>query len=337
MWACFPNASHGEMEKGEDIAKELGCYFVEIEMNRRNANPVEEIKLYKRIEKVIKKINPDIILTFTVKCNLYGGMLAHRYHIPYMINITGLGSALGKRGLMAEVLLRFTMKSMKYASCVFFQNTHDREYFKSRGYGIENYCMIPGSGVNTEEYRMLPYPEDSVIRFLYIARVMREKGINEYLELAKYFKDRDDVEFHICGDCEEDYESILRQLETEKIVRYHRQVSNVIDYEKAAHCIVLPTFYNEGMSNSLLEAAACGRPIITTDHPGCRETVEDGISGYLVQVKNSRDLIEKTNQFLALSYEEKRNMGLAGRRKMEKEFDRRIVVNLYSDKAKEII
>lgn len=337
VWVGFPNASHGEIERGEDAAKELGCYFVEINMSRRSANPIEEIKLYKRIKKLINRINPEAILTFTVKCNLYGGLLAHKYKIPYIINITGLGSALGNDKLTSRILLKLIMWSMKYASCVFFQNSHDKEYFFKRGYQTENQYMLPGSGVNIKEYKPLLYPDDSVIRFLYIARVMKEKGIDEYIELAKYFEDREDIEFHICGDCEEAYESILHQLEIKKIVQYHQQVSNVIDYEKIAHCIVLPSFYNEGMSNSLLEAAACGRPIITTDHPGCRETIEDGVSGYLVQVQDSRDLIEKVNKFLALTNDEKRNMGLAGRKKMEKDFDRTIVVNCYSEKLKEII
>ena len=191
--------------------------------------------------------------------------------------------------------------------------------------------MLTGSGVNLAEYRLLPYPDTSVIRFLYMARVMKEKGIEQFLELARHYADREDVEFHICGDCEEDYLPVLKKLEQEKIMVYHGQVSAVEKYIRLAHCIVLPTFYHEGVPNTLLEAMACGRPVITTDHPGCRETVLDGVNGYLCEVHDSAGLIKKTEQFLSLSEKEKENMGLAGRRKAEREFDRNMVVTTYMD------
>lgn len=333
VWVSFPNASHGEKERGEDTARELKCHFAELEMERRSANPLKEIWLYQEIKKLVRQIRPNIILTFTVKPNLYGGMAAWKYHIPYIMNITGLGSALGNDSIMSKVLLRLTINRMKKASCVFFQNENDREYFRKNGFDTKNDAMLPGSGVNIEEYKVLPYPEDTTIRFFFIARVMKEKGIEEFLSLAEYFQKNSKVEFHICGDCEEEYSDILRKMEKDGIIIYHGQVSNIIDFEKMAHCLVLPSFYHEGISNSLLEAAACGRPIITTDHPGCREVVNEGETGFLVRVKNSDDLIDAVEQFLQLTYEGKKNMGMAGRVKMEKEFNRQIVVGAYLEKV----
>lgn len=337
VWTAFPNGSHGEQERGEDVAKEMGCHFIEIKINRRGFHPVEEFRLCLRIRDVVRQIRPDMLLTYTVKPNLYGGIAARAYGIPYMMNITGLGSALGKKGLLYGLLRRLTMRNIKTAFRVFFQNEQDRVFFQVRGYCGTNIEMLPGSGVNLEEYRLLDYPDDKVIRFLYVARVMREKGIEQFLELARHYRRQKEIEFHICGDCEEDYEALLRRLEQEKIIIYHGQVSDVITYIKYSHCLVLPTFYHEGVPNSLLEAAACGRPVITTDHPGCREAVEDGVSGYLVRAQDENDLIDKAERFLQLTNEERAEMGRAGRRKMEREFNREIVVGKYIDAITDIL
>ncbi len=337
VWTAFPNGSHGEKELGSDTAERMGCHFAEIKMRRRSFHPGGELQVYLALKKLIEQIRPDLILTFTIKPNLYGGMLARKCKIPYLMNITGLGSALGKNGLLPRLLRSLTIRNMEHASCVFFQNIHDRNYFLRHGYTGRNVQMLPGSGVNLEEYKRLPYPDDSLIRFLYIARVMREKGIEEFLELAKYYADREDVEFHICGDCEEDYLNILKKMQQEKIIVYHGQVSEVKKYMAMAHCVVLPTFYHEGVPNTLLEAMACARPVITTDHPGCRETVEDGASGYLCKIQDSAQLIHKVEQFLSLSGERKESMGLNGRRKAEQEFDRTIVVSAYMKGIKNLI
>lgn len=337
VWTAFPNGSHGEAERGEETAKELGCHFIEIKINRRAFHPVGEIRLCMRIRDIVRQIRPDILLTYTVKPNLYGAAVARAYGIPYIMNITGLGSALGKRGLLYGLLRRLTIRNMKTASCVFFQNEQDRIFFQTQGYCETNIEMLPGSGVNLEEYQLLDYPDGKTIRFLYAARVMREKGIEQFLALAEHYKERKEIGFHICGDCEEDYESLLRRLEREKIVIYHGQVSNVINYLECCHCLVLPTFYHEGVSNSLLEAAACGRPIITTDHPGCREAVENGVSGYLVRTQDKKDLIDKAEKFLQLTNEERAEMGRAGRRKMEREFNREIVVGKYFEAITDIL
>lgn len=193
---------------------------------------------------------------------------------------------------------------------------------------------MPGSGVNLIQYRCLPYPTDEIINFVFAARVMKEKGIDQYLEAAKEIRKRHPkTRFHICGFCEENYQEKLESLENQEIIIYHGMVSDMTQIYREAACTVHPTYYPEGLSNVLLESAASGRPIITTNRSGCREVVDDGINGYVVEEKSSQDLIDKIEMFLAKSVEERKAMGLAGRAKVEKEFDRRIVVRKYLEEV----
>jgi len=166
--------------------------------------------------------------------------------------------------------------------------------------------------------------------FSFIARVMKAKGIDQFLDAAREIrKQNTNVEFHICGAFEDDYQEIIEKAQMNGDIIYHGMVRDVRSYEEMSHCIVLPTYHPEGVSNVLLEAAACARPIITTNRPGCREVVDDGINGFFVKEKDSQDLIRVIQRFMALPWEERQNMGLAGRAKVEREFDRQIVVEKY--------
>jgi galacturonosyltransferase len=166
---------------------------------------------------------------------------------------------------------------------------------------------------------------------------MKEKGIDQYLEAATYIRDKyPATTFHVCGFCEEAYESKLLELQDEGTIVYHGLVSDVREVIKQTHCTIHPSYYPEGLSNVLLESSACGRAIITTNRAGCREVVEDGVNGYVVEQKNAQDLIDKIEKFLSLNYEEKRQMGIFGREKVEKEFDRNIVVNAYMEEINRI-
>ncbi|WHH57480.1 glycosyltransferase [Petroclostridium sp. X23] len=190
--------------------------------------------------------------------------------------------------------------------------------------------LIPGSGVNLNYYKVLDYPSDDIINFLFISRVMRQKGIEQYLEAAEYIKSKyPNIEFHVLGFCEGAYEDKLVEMQARAIIKYHGMQSDVRRFHKISHCTIHPTFYPEGMSNVLLESAACGRPIIATNRSGCREIIDDGVNGYIVEQQSSKDLIKKIEKFLALDYKEKKRMGLAGREKIEREFDRQIVIDNY--------
>ena len=173
--------------------------------------------------------------------------------------------------------------------------------------------------------------------FTFIARIMKTKGIDEFLQAAETIKaENSKVEFHICGYYEDDYKDVIENAQKQGSIVYHGMVKDVRPYEEMSHCIVLPTYHPEGISNVLLEAAACARPIITTNRPGCAEVVDDGVNGYLVKEKDSQDLTQKMRAFVALPWEARRDMGLAGRKKVEKEFDRQIVVQKYLEQIERI-
>lgn len=227
------------------------------------------------------------------------------------------------------------------AECIFFQNEENKQFFEThrmirKGTRTK---LLPGSGVSLKMHKAMPYPaEDGQINFLFIARIMKEKGIDLYLGAAKrIYEKHKNVMFHICGLCDDEkYNGLLKEAEKDGYILYHGEQKNMIPFFEMAHCIVHPSYYPEGMSNVLLEAAAHCRPIITTDRSGCRETVEDGKTGFVIPIKDEDALAEALERFLAMSWEQKRNMGLAGRAKIEREFDRQIVVQLYEEEVERV-
>lgn len=202
---------------------------------------------------------------------------------------------------------------------------------------MEAYDMLPGSGVNLQNYAVSEYPKGETIDFVFVSRIMKEKGIDQYLEAAKVIRERyPETRFHICGFCEQAYENRLKQMTDEGIIIYHGLVKDMAGVYAKMSCTIHPTYYPEGLSNVLLESAACGRPIITTNRSGCREVVDDGINGYVIKEKDSQDLIDKIELFLKKKPEERKQMGLAGRRKVEKTFDRKIVIEKYLNEVKNL-
>lgn len=320
----FPNGVFGE---GEETSRQYGCKFIETPINRRGVIPTEDLKLLRQYKKIIKAEKPDVVLAYTVKCDTYGGIACRMTHTPFIANITGIGKALAEGGKLQKIALMLYKSALKKANMVFFQNTSDRDFFVDKGIRFNRSSILPGSGVNLDKFQPLEYPKTELVVFTYVARVMKAKGIEQFLDAARALKGK--AEFHICGYCEEDYKDIMEAEQKAGTIVYHGLVNNIIDYERDSHCIVLPTFHPEGVSNVLLEAAALARPIITTDRAGCREAVDDGVTGLLVKERDSQDLIEKMREFLSMSTEERQEMGLNGRQKIEKEFDRQIVVNAY--------
>lgn len=311
--------------------EKLGCKYINTTINRRGTNPLTDLKLLIIYIKLVKKYKPDIILTYTIKPNIYGGLASRVNRVPYIVNITGLGSAVENSGLLQKITLFLYRIALKKAKCVFFQNNENKDLFVKKQVVSEGYKVIPGSGVSLKEYPYMEYPTNEKIHFLFIARIMKEKGIEEYLNVANYIKEEYEfTEFHILGFCEEAYyKDRLENMHNEGIITYHGMQKDVKPFYKKAHCIIHPTYYPEGMSNVLLEASACGRPVITTNRSGCKEIVVDEFNGFLVEARNSQDLIKKIEKFLSKSYEEKKSMGYAGRKKVEREFSREIIVDAY--------
>lgn len=327
VFTSFPNGPFGE---GEKSSKRMGCTFIETPINRRGKNPFDDFKLLFHYITIIKKTKPDIILGYTVKPNIYGGLACRIMKIPFIANITGLGSGLVKAGLIQKIMINLYRSALKKSKCVFFQNIGDKKFFEDNKIALGKGKLIPGSGVNIKEFIPIEYPNDDIINFSYIARVMKAKGIDQYLEAAKIIKNKySNVKFHVLGYCEEDYKLILKEAENDNIIIYHGLVDNIKEFQKNSHCTILPTYHPEGISNVLLEGAACGRPLITTNRIGCRETVIDGTTGYLINEKDTNDLVNKLEKFILLTNEERKNMGLLGRKKIEKEFSRELIVDAY--------
>ncbi|MDQ6420682.1 glycosyltransferase family 4 protein [Paenibacillus sp. LHD-117] len=313
-----------------ELLKEMGCKYIEVSFDRHGTNPLNELKLMLEYKKILKRIRPDVVLSYTIKPNIYGGIACRFLKIPQIANITGLGTAVENAGIMQQITVLLYKFAFKKISCIFFQNEENMQFFTDRKIAIGKHQLIPGSGVNLEHFRVLEYPPDDTIEFVFISRIMQEKGIDQYLEAAQYIKPKyPHTRFHVLGFCEETYEGRLAALQQSGIIEYHGMQQDIRSFLLRSHCTIHPTYYPEGISNVLLESAATTRPIIATNRSGCREVVEDGVNGFLIKEKNTTELINKIEHFLGLSYEQKRQLGLAGRGKVEKEFDRQFVVDAY--------
>lgn len=312
----------------------MGVRIYAVHTGRRNTNPVEDLKLMKTYFRILKGISPDYVFTNNIKPNVYAGLACRMLGIRYISNITGLGQPVENRNRLQPIAVALYRLGVSGASCIFFQNQENYQFFCNRRMipSKAQVCMLPGSGVNLQTHPLLPYPETEMVYFLYIARILKEKGIDQLLFAAEKLKEKHvNVEFHICGLCDDEaYLSVLKDYSDRGIVTYHGEQKDMRPFFEKASCIVHPSYYPEGMSNILLEAAACGRPILATNRSGCREVVEDRVNGYLVPVKDGQAVADALEEFLSRSIDERREMGLCGREKMEREFDRRTVVEQYN-------
>jgi len=318
---------------GERIDKliSMGCDYIAVDIERHGKNPINEIRLFKYYKKIIRNTNPDFVLTFTIKPNIFGGLAAKKYKIPYIANITGLGTAIEKKSILQKLLITFYKHAFSDIQRVFFQNKENMKFFSYNNIVVNKHKLIPGSGVNLNHFSVLKYPESEKIEFVFISRIMKQKGIDQYIEAAKYISNKyKNIRFHVCGFCEEKkYEDVLKDLQRNGILDYHGMVEDIRTVLSNTHCTIHPSYYPEGISNVLLESAASGRPVIATNRSGCKEVIDEGINGFLIEEKNSQDLISKIEVFISLSFKERKKMGLEGRAKVVKEFDRNLVVNAY--------
>ena len=311
--------------------EEIGCKLVDTQFNRTGTNPIQDLGLILQYQKIIKQLKPNVVLSYTIKPNLYGGMACRLCNTPQIANITGLGSAVENPGWLQKLTIFLYKVGLKKTEIVFFQNRANLEFCKAYSMVKGQVRLIPGSGVNLQYHHFQAYPSsEEPIRFIFISRLMREKGIEEYLAAAQNIRsNHPNTEFHILGRCEENYQEIIDKMQNEGIIIYHGPQPDVRPYIGKSWCTIHPSFYPEGMSNVLLESCAAGRPIITTSRPGCGEIVDDGSNGFVVKEQDSNDLVQKIERFIALPYNQKVIMGQKGRNKVEQEFDRQIVVKAY--------
>lgn len=317
-----------------DKFSDIGCHMIKTSINRRGINPLQDIGLFRAYLKLLNEIKPEAVLTYTIKPNVYGGMACRLKKIPTLVNMTGLGSALENGGLVQKIALSLYKIGVKNSKCIFAQNSYIKDFFEEKKITKAKVRLIPGSGVNLSRFETTDLP-DNKLSFIYISRVMREKGIEELLAAAEIIKARySNAEFHILGACEEEYQNILKEYEDKGIIKYHGNVTDVRPYIKNVACLLHPSFYPEGMSNVCLEAAASGRVVITTDRPGCRETVIDNKTGYIIPQKDTDVLVNAIERYISLPDEEKRGMGIESRKYVEKNFDRKLIIDAYLEELK---
>lgn len=314
-------------DRWEELHK-LADEVIELPVDRRGMNPIHDSKLFRQYRAMLKEVKPDLVLTYTIKPNIYGGLACRMAHIPYAVNITGLGSAIENGGWLKRFVLALCKPALKSARVVFFENAGNRDTLAATGVVPKGRdVVLNGAGVNLEDYPYQSYPQEGTVRFLFVGRVMREKGVDELFAAAKRMKQEygDGVEFHIVGSFEEEYKPFMDKLEQAGVVKYHGYQSDMKRFYAMASCVVLPS-YHEGMSNVLLEGAATGRALITSDIPGCREAVEDGVSGYLCPTKDVDALCDAMRRFAELPENRQAEMGRRGRTRMEQKFSKTAVV-----------
>ncbi len=308
---------------------EKGCHFIDTPIDRRGINPATDLKLLLLYFKILKKVRPDQVITYTIKPNIYGGIACRMRKIPYASNITGLGTAFQNEGFLRTLVTMMYRCALKKAQPVFFENSENQSLFHQFKIcrSADQSRLLHGAGVNLEHFRYADYPEEeNQVHFLFVGRVMKEKGVNElFFAMEDLHREGRNCVLDIVGPCEEDFKDQIEQNQKKGWLNYHGYQEDVRPYIMRCHCFVLPSWH-EGMANTNLECAAMGRPLITSDIPGCREAVINGKSGLLCKEKDAASLYHTMRQFLDLSPDRHREMGTEGRRHMEREFDKRMVV-----------
>lgn len=307
--------------------QEMGCKCIETDVDRRGINPITDLKLIKTYFRILNEEKPDRVITYSIKPNVYGGAACAIKKIPYYANVQGLGTAFQKKGLAEFVTFLYKMAFLK-VNTVFFENEENAAEFQKRKIiPLSKQTLLKGAGVNLEHYSYIPYKEENQIHFLYLGRIMKEKGVDELFEVMRRLKKeyKDKVVLDIVGFFEDEYKETVEALQKDNIAVFHGFQKETRPYYAAAHCVVLPS-YHEGMSNVLLEAAACGRTVITSNIPGCREAVDDEKTGYLCEVKNEEALYKRMKKFIELTASERAEMGVKARAKIQREFDKEEVV-----------
>ena len=330
-----------------ELLKNLKFIHDKSDIDRRGTNPLADFALLRHYYKLFKQYRPAVVLTYTAKPNVYGSIAAHFLHIPVINNVTGFGSVLNMTGLKRRIIESLFKFAYTRSSCIMFQNSTNMKLAIDCGMVKGDYRLIPGSGVETDRFPLIEYPkggngrEGEPIVFNYIGRILKDKGVNDYIEVASRIKeDYPNTEFNMLGFIEpteaELYEPLLESLTRKGTINYRGSQKDVRPFIARAHAIIHPSTYGEGMSNVLLENASSGRFLITTDNPGCKETVEDGVSGFIYKGGDVDALESSVRRFLEIPNRQREAMGRCGRERMKKEFSRSIVIKEYLNKINEL-
>lgn len=334
VYVCVPVDIHSD-----DISR-IGCRIIDNKyLNRRGTNPLHDLKLIRYYRWLLSKVKPDVVLTYTIKPNVYGGLVCGQVGIPYISNVTGLGTSIENGGMLQILTMGLYRLGLRKAQKIFFQNKGNRDFMLSRKVvKKDSIDVIPGSGVNTKQHCHEPYPEsEHQIIFTAIGRIMKDKGTDELLEAARRVKKAyPNTIFRLIGDFDEGYEEKVFRLQEEGVVEYLGFQKDIHPFIASSHAIIHAS-YHEGLSNVLLEAASTGRPVIATDVHGCIEAFEPDVTGIAFKAKSTDSLVKAIEKFLALDLAEREEMGRKGREKMIREFDRSIVVDKYMGEIERIL
>ncbi len=323
--------------------KALGCRFIPLTMNVKGLNPLSDLMLVLRFQKLFKEEQPDLILSYTIKNNIFGALAARRNRIPLVPNVSGLGTAFLSGGIIQQVAEMLYRHAFSPLPQIFFQNDDDQSFFVSRKLVQKHQTqLLPGSGIDLDHFSATKLPEKSESPvFLLIARLLRDKGVIEYVEAARLVKSiYPNARFQLLGDVGSKNRTAIdadtvKKWQMEGAIEYLGTTSDVRPFIAASTCVVLPS-YREGAPRTLIEAAAMARPLIATDVPGCRSVIDDGKTGFLCEVRNAQSLADACQRFLEMSPENRQHMGLAGRTKMERQFDQSFVIEAYRKVVREL-
>lgn len=317
------------------LLQKEGCEYVPVLMENSGTNPFKDFSLTYQLYKAYKKCQPDVLLHFTIKPNIYGALAANMLKIPAINNVSGLGTVFLKQGVTSRVARQMYRLSFRYPKLVFFQNDEDRKLFLDlKLVKSKITALLPGSGVDTEKFKPVDVLKNDNFKFLVISRLLIDKGIYEFIEAIKLLKAQGiGATFQLLGAPDPGHKrgiplNALESWQQDGLVTYLGTTDNVLPFLQGADCVVLPS-YREGTPKTLLEAASTGKPIVTTDVPGCRHVVKHGHNGYLCKVRNAKDLADKMMCMLLLPESERVAFGKNSRQVAIEIFDERIVIDKY--------
>ena len=312
--------------------------------DNKKSNPIKDILFFYFLKRIYQKINPDIVLHYTIKPVIYGSFACQKLFIPFINNITGLGTVFIKLNWITFFVKILYKKALKSSSYIFFQNKDDYKLFIKNKLISKDIpaSVIPGTGIDLDKFKFSKYPQSSTLNFLFIGRILKDKGFFEFVEVAKRIKNLGfKVNFEILGYLNVKNKtaisnSEINHFEKKGYINYLGSTTNVIPFISDSSCVVLPS-YREGLPKSLLEAASIGRPIIATDVTGCKDIVIDNENGFLCKPRSIDDLYQKILKFISLSYDKRRKLGENGRKIMKKNFDEKKVIKKIIDHINKIV
>lgn len=329
----------------DEYAKKVedwGLKWITTPLDGTGINPISEVKYLLLLHRILKREKPDIVLSYTIKSNIYACLVSRLHSIPVVCNVSGLGTVFlvkGIAGKVAKLLYKLAFRSSKH---IFFQNEDDKRLFTSHIYlDPQKVGLLPGSGINLTEFESVPLPSEEPVKFLMVSRLIIEKGVREYAEAASQFAGENKVTFTLVGRFDENHSRSIEKTDLDSWIEkgwisYYPHSDKIKELIASHDVVVLPS-YREGTPRTLLEAAAMGRPLLASDVPGCKEVVEDGVNGFLFEVKNAKSLANKIALYLSLEGEERQKLSAASRALVEERFDESIVIERYDEVIRRII